>query len=220
MKNQFIINLIIVLIALSPIGYLFLIWNTIPESFVVKFEFNEALEKVQSRKSLMWATIGLSVVAAIFYLLMRNLRKVDPKVNDTTPKSSFHKLGLIITIFLVVINYYFLLSAKNELTISSNTAFALLGLLVALIGNYMNNIKPNYIAGIRLPWTLNDHDNWRKTHQLAGKLWFAGGVLLMIISLLISKSFLMLFMITLLVVLVLIPSIYSYKIYRNKLNQL
>jgi uncharacterized membrane protein len=218
MKKQLIINILIVLLALSPIGYLFITWHSIPEMFVTKFEFNKSFEKVQSRETLLTATIILSVVSALLYLLMRNLKKVDPKVDDATPKSSFHKLGLIITLFLVILNYFFVLSTKNEWTISTNITVAFFGLLIALIGNYMNNLKPNYIAGIRLPWTLNDHDNWRRTHRLASKLWFTGGFVLIIISFLLPKTILIPAMIILLVVLVIIPSIYSYKIYRSKLS--
>ena len=218
MKKQLMINLLIVLIALSPMGYLYITWHSIPETFVTKFELNQSFEKVQSRNALLTATIVLSVVSALLYLLMRNLKKIDPKVSDTTPKSSFHKLGLIITLFLVIVNYFFILSAKNAWTISTNTAVAFLGLLVVFIGNYMNNLKPNYFAGIRLPWTLNDHDNWRRTHRLASKLWFAGGIILIIISFLLPKTLLIPAMITLLIVLVVIPSVYSYKIYRSKLT--
>jgi uncharacterized membrane protein len=218
MKKQFIVNLVIVLIALSPMGYLFLTWDSIPATFVTKFEFNQSFEKIQSRNTLLTATIVLSAVSALLYLLMRNLKKIDPNVSDDTPNSSFHKIGLIAAIFLVIMNYFFILSAQYEWTINTNTAIAFFGLIVMLIGNYMNNLKPNYFAGIRLPWTLKDHDNWRKTHRLASKMWFTGGILLIIISFLLPKSFLMPAVITLMIVLVIIPSIYSYSIHRSKLT--
>ncbi|MDQ2752120.1 MAG: SdpI family protein, partial [Bacteroidota bacterium] len=35
------------------------------------------------------------------------------------------------------------------------------------MGNNFYNIKPNYFAGYRLPWTLESEENWRKTHHLA-----------------------------------------------------
>jgi uncharacterized membrane protein len=149
---------------------------------------------------------------------MRNIRRIDPKVNDSTPKSTFHKIGVIVTLFLVVFNYFFILSAKNEWTMNIRIFIAVFGLLMVLMGNYMNNIKPNYFAGIRLPWTLNDPENWQRTHLLAGKLWFAGGLVLMIGSFVFAKSILVPFAVTVLVLLVVIPGIYSYKIYRNKLN--
>ena len=218
MKKQLIINLLIVLVALSPLGYLFVTWNSIPGTFVTKFEFPVSFEKIQSRESLLRATTMLSVVSALIYLLMRNLKKIDPNVNEATPKSSFRKLGLIITLFLVILNYFIILSVRNAWIISTHIAVAFFGLLVVCIGNYMNNLKPNLVAGIRLPWTLKDPENWRKTHRLASKLWFTGGIILIVISFLLPGDLLIPVMITLLIILGIIPAIYSYRLYRNKLS--
>jgi immunity protein, SdpI family len=218
MKKQNIVNLIIVLVALSPLGYLFIVWNNIPESFVTRFEFNKAFEKVQSRNTLFLAVSVLALVSVLLYFLMRNLKKIDPKVKEGTETSSFNKLGLIITVYLVVLNYFFILSTKNGWKIDTKVSMVFFGLLVMFMGNYMNNIKPNYFAGFRLPWTLNDPDNWRRTHQLAGKLWFVAGILLVIISFLISKAMVIPISIGILIVIVIIPAVYSFKVYRDKLN--
>jgi len=218
MKKQNIVNLIIVLVALSPLGYLFIVWNNIPESFVTRFEFNTAFEKVQSRNTLFLAVSVLALVSVLLYFLMRNLKKIDPKVKEGTETSSFNKLGLIITVYMVVLNYFFILSTKNGWKIDTKVSMVFFGLLVMFMGNYMNNIKPNYFAGFRLPWTLNDPDNWRRTHQLAGKLWFVAGILLVIISFLISKAMVIPISIGILIVIVIIPAVYSFKVYRDKLN--
>ena len=218
MKKQFIANWLVIALAISPLVYLFYSWQSIPEKFVTRFEFNQAIEKIQSRNSLLIATIVLSLISVSLYLLMRNLKRIDPKVNESTPKSSFNKLGLSITIFLIILNFSIIQTAISGWVINANMGCGFFGALIILIGNYMNNLKPNYIAGIRLPWTLNDPENWRRTHQLAGKLWFAAGILLVIISFLLPKSILIPTMISLLVLIVIIPSLYSYRIYRNKLS--
>ena len=218
MKKSNILNLMIILVILSPIGYLLITWNSTPENFTTKFDFTDQFQKVQSRNSLLLAVIIISAVSSLLYILMRNLKKVDPKVTDSTPGSAFNKLGLLISIFLLLINYFLILSSQNNWVISSSVAIAFLGLLVMLIGNYMNNLKPNYFAGIRLPWTLNDPENWRRTHQLAAKLWFAGGLVLIVISFFLPKLLLFPFMVGLLILLTAIPSIYSYRIYRSKLT--
>lgn len=217
MKKQFIVNLLITVVSVSPIAYLFFVWDSIPETYVFRFELNDTFEKVQSRSALLTAVIVLSLAAALLYLLMRYLTKVDPKVNETTPTSTFHKLGFVITLFLIIINYFFILSAQYALMISTSVALAFLGLLITFIGNYMNNLKPNYIVGIRLPWTLSDPENWRKTHQMAGKLWFTGGVLLIVLSFVLPGTLLRPFMIIMFVVLTVIPGIYSYRMFRKKI---
>jgi hypothetical protein len=220
MKRQFIINALVVLVALSPIAYLLISWDSIPEIFTTRIELEKPFAETQTRQELLVATITLGLTGAVLYILMRNLKKVDPKVNDATPKAAFHKLGLTITLFLVILNYFFISSVKNEWIINTPVLVAFTGLLIAMVGNYMNNLKPNYFAGIRLPWTLNDPENWRRTHSLAGKLWFAGGILLIITGFLLPEYLLIPFLVSVFVVIVVVPGIYSYRIYRRKLNNL
>ena len=84
-----------------------------------------------------------------------------------------------------------------------------------LFGNYMHTIKPNYFAGIRVPWTLNNEENWRKTHLLAGKLWFVGGLVIALVCLLLPANISIITFFTLTMILVVIPIVYSYRLYKN-----
>ncbi|MBR4991528.1 MAG: SdpI family protein, partial [Clostridia bacterium] len=56
----------------------------------------------------------------------------------------------------------------------------LLGIVFTMIGNYLPKCRQNYTIGIKIVWTLSDEENWNATHRLAGKLWMAGGLLLML----------------------------------------
>ena len=55
-----------------------------------------------------------------------------------------------------------------------------IGVLFMIIGNYLPKCKQNYTMGIKLPWTLDDEENWNRTHRFAGFLWVAGGVVIAI----------------------------------------
>jgi uncharacterized membrane protein len=77
----------------------------------------------------------------------------------------------------------------------------------------MYNIKPNYFAGLRLPWTLNNEENWRLTHRLAGKLWFTTGILLLILAFLLPASWLVFVFMGMVFVTVIVPVLYSYRMY-------
>jgi uncharacterized membrane protein len=91
----------------------------------------------------------------------------------------------------------------------------LLGLLFLVLGNYMHSVKPNYFIGLRIPWTLENEDNWRKTHQLMGKLWVAGGLLITICTLLLpaEAGFFLLMGITALITI--IPAVFSYRYFKK-----
>ena len=93
--------------------------------------------------------------------------------------------------------------------------FVLLGLFFAGLGNLMHSIQPNYFVGMRLPWTLENPDNWRKTHQLTGKLWFGGGLLIAVSSFFLSEQTAMFLMLSTILVICLIPVVYSYRMYKN-----
>jgi len=88
-------------------------------------------------------------------------------------------------------------------------------LFFAFMGNLMHSIKPNYFAGLRTPWTLEDNDTWRATHRLAGKMWFVGGIILTAIALLLPAKAGMITFMGITFVMVIIPVIYSYVYYKN-----
>jgi uncharacterized membrane protein len=137
-------------------------------------------------------------------------------VGESTPKSTFNKLGMLLLIFFTCWNYYINISVLKNASINVNVTFAAIGLLITVMGNYMNNLKPNYVAGIRLPWTLNDPENWRSTHRMAGKLWFIGGIVILVVSLILPKELFMPLLTVIMIVLVAVPSVYSFRMYKNK----
>ena len=77
----------------------------------------------------------------------------------------------------------------------------------------MPKAKQNYTIGIKLPWTLDDTENWNKTHRLGGFLWVIGGIVFLIGAFLPGGAVLTL--VTALVM-VLVPTGYSYMLYRKK----
>jgi uncharacterized membrane protein len=51
-----------------------------------------------------------------------------------------------------------------------------LGLMIALMGNEMGRVQPNFFVGIRTPWTLSSPEVWRRTHRTAGRALFWAGL--------------------------------------------
>ena len=67
---------------------------------------------------------------------------------------------------------------RHALPVAAANLLALcLCLLFVLMGNYLSTVKLNYFVGVRTPWTLESARVWAKTHRLAGKLFFWGGLL-------------------------------------------
>lgn len=47
-----------------------------------------------------------------------------------------------------------------------------------IVGNVFGKTERNFFLGLRTPWTLASHANWKATHRLAGKLMVASGAVL------------------------------------------
>ena len=90
-----------------------------------------------------------------------------------------------------------------------------MGVMFTALGNYLLKCRQSYTVGIRLPWTLNDEDNWNRTHRLAGWLWTVGGILI-IITAFFRAGWLMTAILTAMVA---VPGGYSYLFYRRKAKE-
>lgn len=89
-----------------------------------------------------------------------------------------------------------------------------IGFLFLVIGNYMGKVKSNWLMGVRTPWTLSNEEVWNKTHRLSGKLFIVGGVTMALTGL-IPISLRLPAFIAVIVIVGLVPMIYSYLLYKK-----
>lgn len=199
-----------------PLLYLALTWKFIPETVPMHYDLKGNVDRYGSKNELLVMTGILTVVNMLTLLLLTNIHKIDPKKHAAENKDRMVRLGVIISVFISAILCLFIYTTMHgNIKFVSRFIIAGVGLLFSFIGNYIHSIKPNYFAGLRLPWTLENEENWRKTHLLAGKLWFAGGLLITLTALLFPAivSFIVTIIITLIIVI--IPAVYSYRMYKE-----
>ena len=169
---------------LAPAAYLAIAWKGLPEKVAMHYDLKGNADRYGNKNELLVMLLILTAVNVLVFLLLTNAYRIDPKKNAGENKSRFSRIAFAVSVFIAAVLCLIIYSSTHPDT-KLNASFLLagIGLLFAFIGNYMYNIKPNYFAGIRLPWTLENEDNWKKTHLLAGKLWFAGGLLLAVLCL-------------------------------------
>lgn len=154
--------LVLVLVT-APIIYLKIVYDKIPEKVAVHFGADMQPDRFGD-KSELWNIIPILMgVSFLLYILMVNLGKIDPKNQSMQSKDLIEKIGLSVVTFLSLISIYIIYNSYNP-TIG-NFIFILLGGFFAFLGNFMYNVKPNYFVGIRLPWTLENEDNWRSKNR-------------------------------------------------------
>jgi uncharacterized membrane protein len=206
---------------LVPAIYLALIWKHIPHTVPVHFDLNGNIDRYGTKKELLVLVLSLTFVNAIVYLIIANIYKIDPKKYAAQNKLRMQRMAFYVSLYLSAIWMMLIYEiANNKTSITMKFVFIAMGLLFALLGNNMYNIKPNYFAGIRLPWTLENEENWRKTHQFAGRLWFFGGLCFAFTVLLLNNQWAGYTGAVVLTVLILIPIFYSYKLYRNQTKKI
>ena len=161
-------------------------------------------------------TAALSAMSILIYFGLSNIYKIDPKKYAADNKDRLQRMGFAVAVFIIALTCFIIYStSKGNMRMSMRYIFAGVGLLLCLMGNYMHTIKPNYFAGLRLPWTLNNEDNWRRTHLLAGKVWFIGGLVIAILCLIVPDTAAIILFFIATIILILVPVIYSYRLYRK-----
>lgn len=131
--------------------------------------------------------------------------------------SKFYQLKFAMVLLMSVLALFILYSTKNQSFFSPNSMLMLIGLLFAIIGNYLPSVKPNYFIGIKTPWTLENEVVWKKTHQLAGRLWFPGGLMIVILTFIINDPKLMhVIFLTVTGIIAIIPIVYSFIIFKKE----
>ena len=95
---------------------------------------------------------------------------------------------------------------------------ALMGLLFAVMGNYMPKTRMDSTIGIKVWWAYTSEENWNATHRFGGRVWVIGGICMMFAALLPEKWSMAVMMVSIFV-LALIPIFYSWLYYRGQVQR-
>lgn len=188
----------------SLVGCVF--WNQLPEEIPTHFNL---LGQADGYNHKMSAIFGLPTLMLLMHQVLLFLMIKDPKSSNISSK-----IQLLIYWIIPFVSCLSMISIFGESLgysmMSGLLAQIFMGVVMIVIGNYLPKTHRNYIIGIRLPWTLENDENWRKTHRLAGKIWVLGGLLLFLNSF-VQLYVYWVFFLTLFFV-VIIPSVYSYQL--------
>lgn len=94
------------------------------------------------------------------------------------------------------------------------------GALFVVIGNYLPTVRPNYLVGIRTPWTLASDLSWVRTHRVGGRLFVLEGLALIVFGLLDARAqMLAVAVIGAIVILLAVVFAYSYRVWKADPNK-
>ncbi|WP_281322458.1 SdpI family protein [Flavobacterium aestivum] len=207
MNSTFRKEIPIIGIMLMPFVYLAFIWNTLPAKVPTHWNYKGEIDHWGDKFSLIYLLLALLILS---YGILFIIPKIDPKKRITLMGGKYYQFKFAFLLVMVILSFFILYVAKNQSFSTPNINFALIGILFVVLGNYFKVIQPNYFIGIRTPWTLENKEIWKLTHAFAGKLWFIGGLLIIVTSLTFSDQFMIYTFASVLGMMVIVPIVYSY----------
>ena len=208
-KKNWKVLILTTIVMLLPVLAGLILWNQLPEKMPTHWN---AAGEVDGWSSKAFAVFGLPLIMVAAQWLCMLGTCADPKKNNH-PQKILHLVLWIIPVLSVVMHTFVYLITLGYGVRMEVAMPILIGLIFAIIGNYMPKCKQNYTIGIKIPWTLNNEENWNKTHRFAGWLWTVCGILIMLTG--FFGGFWVFLPITILMVLA--PVVYSYILHRRGL---
>ena len=208
-KKNLKVLILTTVVMLLPILAGLILWNQLPEQMPTHWN---ASGEVDGWSSKPFAVFGLPLIMVAAQWLCMLGTAADPKKNNHSEKV-LHLILWIVPALSVVLHAVTYATALGYAVPIEVVMPVLIGLIFTIIGNYMPKCKQNYTIGIKIPWTLDNEENWNRTHRFAGWLWTFCGIAIMCTG--FFGGFWVFLPITLLMVLA--PIIYSYVLHKKGL---
>lgn len=209
-KNPLILCCII--LGLCSLIATFFVLPQLPAQIPIHWNVAGEIDNYGSRNFALFTGVLPLLLLVLFVILP----KIDPRKDSYRKHERAYTIFiLLITVFMIMIHWATVLVALGHNISISMVVPISTGVLFIVIGNYMPQIRPNYTFGIRVPWALNNEDNWRATHRvgsycfiLAGLIMILEGLLSNVISSYIASGALL--------ICIFAPMIYSYIYFKNQ----
>lgn len=198
------------LVLLLPIPIGLILWDRLPSSMPMHITTGSGVDGFGSKGFVIFA---IPLIFLAVHLLCLSLTLWDMKKKEQSPKVLVLVLWIMpfLSVFTTAITYALSMGWDVDIT---HFIYITVGLMFILIGNYLPKCKQNRTIGIKIKWTFESEGNWNATHRMAGKVWVAGG-LLMLLCIFLPSSIALWVMPVLLTILVIVPVVYSYSYHKK-----
>ena len=199
------------LVTLLPVLVGLLLWNKLPEKFATHWGMDG---QADGYSSLPFAVFAPPLIMLAVQWLCVWFTAKDPGNQDRNKKPFTLVLWIIPLVSNLSSYLMYALALGAEFSPVSWMVPAM-GLLFAIIGNYLPKCKMNSTMGIKILWTYSSEENWNATHRFGGKVWVIGGLFLLLSGSLPEAASLIALFVTIAVMCIL-PICYSYRFYKKE----
>lgn len=209
-KNKMMIILTSV-VTLLPMLIGLIIWKELPDPIATHFGMDGTANGWSSKT---FTVFGLPAILLAAHLICVFVTAADPKHQNISNRM-FSIILWIVPVCSVLCGIGIYADALGIKLNAGTISNVFMGVLFLVIGNYLPKSRQNYTVGIKIPWTLEDGDNWNRTHRLAGWLWILCGMVFFL-NIVVRSSWLILAAI---VIAAGVPTLFSLALYLRKKNQ-
>lgn len=202
-----------ILVMVLPLLYLLMVYPALPDMVPTHFDIDGNADDYSSKSTL---PLAILLMQGFLYLLMKYSPNFDPKKNFDRFDSLYQKLRVIFQIFMALLSVVIIYSATDTGVDIRGGLVLSITVLIVFLGNYLQNVKPNYFIGIRTPWALESEMVWSKTNRLVGRIWFYGGLALLAILYFLPNEWNLKLLLALTLGSSLFGFVYSYLIFKKE----
>lgn len=197
------------ILTLLPVFVGLLLWNRFPDAVPTHYAPSG---QADGWGSVLYAVFFPPVLMLVLHWLCVILTVRDPGNQKRNEKMFQLVLWIIpVTSNLCCCGMYALALGK-DFDIVFWTVLGL-GLLFAIVGNYLPKTRMNSTMGIKVSWAYTSDGNWNATHRFAGKLWFFGGIVMMFLAFL-PDGWAMTALFLVIVTISVAPTVYSWRYWK------
>lgn len=191
-----------------------LLYSKLPDTIPTHWGVSGQPDDWGSKRWAAWLIPGISIV---FMFLFPLLAKIDPKSENykkfSGPYEIIQTLLISFMSFIFFLQYYFTFYPAQQ-ALMTPIMLSAMGVMFIVMGNLMGKVRQNFFVGLKTPWTLADPEVWQKSQRFAGWLFVIAGIIFLLEAWL--QLYLMPVFIFMILAIILVPTLYSYVLFRKK----
>ena len=155
-----------------------LVYPRLPETVPTHWSIDGQPNGWSSR---LWGAWMIPLFLIGMLALFRFLPVIDPRGKNYAKFGGTFE-GIIVSLMLFMLGLHIIvLRAALGYDVGMRRVLPIgVGALFIVIGNLLPRARPNWFVGLRTPWTLSSDRVWEKTHRFGGRVFVAGGILMVL----------------------------------------
>lgn len=151
-------------------------WTVLPDTarLATHWGFDGRVNGTMSKE---WGLVLMPAIALALTTLLVLIPRIEPRrENLKASRKAFVALWLGGVAVLALCHALIVLGALGFVVDVPSALVLAIPAVIAIGGNYLGKVRPNFFIGVRTPWTLSSDLSWEKSHRLLGRLFVLSAV--------------------------------------------